>query len=145
VSTILDVKADYRGDQDSVQAIVVLADSVDGRSLHDRLVSAHCDLLYYGHVVASQEFTAEAYIYPTDLSSGDLGEFRISFLHPPLRRELEVLVEATLGSGDEVRVIRPVEAKRDPDTAVDLTNPLLDSKQPLTYPKLAGVDYDRHQ
>lgn len=144
MTAILETKASYHGDQDAVQVIVILADSVDGHSLHSSMGTAHCDLVYHNHVVASQLFTPEAYISPGDISNGEIGEFRLCFFHPSLRHELEVIVEVSLTSGEELRVIRQVGRERDPDATVDMTNPLLDSKQPLTYPKLPGVDYARH-
>lgn len=143
MSTILDTKASYRGDQDAVQAIVVLADE-NGNSLHDDIATARVELRYHEGVVATQSFTSEAYIYPT-AGGGDLGEFRLCFFHFPLQRELEVAVMVTLTTGEDLHVVRPVLLEREPDSTVNFSNPLLDNRVPVTWPKQQGIDYERSQ
>ncbi len=145
---IADLKASYHGDQDTVQVIAIVADQdSEGNyfSLHTLIDTATIELVYYDNVVASASFTEEHYFEDPD-SDDPIGEFRISFLHYPVKRELKARLDVTLTDGKTAQALRTVESERDPvNHKPDHTNPLLAGRPDLHWGIKKTIDYDRNQ
>jgi len=138
---IVDCKAIYYGNQDSVHVIAIVASDA-GVSLHGQLDTGSVNLVYNDKVIETVVFGSEHYVVDPSNPTA-LGDFRVFFYHLQVQRELMARVTATLTNGQTATAMRPVGQEKDPDDPTNFTNPMLAGRNPISWAKQEQVDYRR--
>jgi hypothetical protein len=116
---IAEVIATYHALQDTVQTVAIVRD--EEQSIHEHVKVASVSLLHNQTPMLTKELS------PKDYNEGEEG-FYVFFLHPPVQKEMYVLLEVELRDGKTARVKNQVSI-RDSLPYKDMgSNPMLPGK-----------------